>query len=80
MVTVSIKRDGRVLVPAEVRRAFGAAEHEALVARVEDGRLIIERQADAIRRLQDRFSDVPPGVSLVDELITDRRAEAEHEP
>ncbi len=79
MVTVSIKPDGRILVPAQLRRSFGATPEEALVARVEDGRLIIERRADAVRRLQERFSVVTPGVSLVDELLAERRVEVERE-
>ncbi len=74
-MTVSIKSDGRILVPAQLRRSFGATPGEALVARVEDGRLIIERRADAVRRLQERFSVVSPGVSLVDELLAERRTE-----
>lgn len=77
MVTVSIKPDGRVLVPADLRREFGAGPEEALVARVEDGKLVIERRADAIRRVQDRFVSASPGVSLVDELLAERRAEVE---
>jgi hypothetical protein len=50
-----------------------------LVARVEDGRLIIERRAEVIQRLQQRFAHVPAHISLADELIEERRAEAERE-
>ena len=49
---------------------------EPLVARVDDGRLILERRRDAIRRLQKRFATVAGPTSLVDELLEDRRAEA----
>ncbi len=78
-MTVTIKADGRVLIPARLRRALGTEPGEVLAARVEDGRLILERRPDAIRRLQERFADVGPGVSLTDELIADRRAEVERE-
>lgn len=74
-----LKPDGRVLIPAGLRREFGAEPEEALVARVEDDRLIIERRADVIRRLQERFAHLPSGVSLAEELIAERRAEAERE-
>lgn len=79
MVSVTMKPDGRVLVPAGLRREFGADPDETLVARVEDGRLVIERQADVIRRLQDRFAHVSTEVSLVDELLEERRAEVRRE-
>lgn len=52
---------------------------EPLVARVDDGRLILERRADVLRRAQDRFAAVTPGVSLVDELLAERRAEVARE-
>ncbi len=79
MVTVSFKPDGRMLVPAQLRREFGVVPDEALVAHVEGGRLIIERRADVLRRLQERFSTIPPGVSLVDEVIAEHRAETEQD-
>lgn len=58
---------------------MGAGPDEPLVARVEDGRLILERRADAIHRLQDRFAGIGSGVNLADELIAERRAEVERE-
>lgn len=79
MATVTIKPDGRVLVPAPLRREFGALPDEALVARVDEGRLIIERRDDVIRRLQGQFTRVPPRVSLVDELLAERRAEVDRD-
>jgi AbrB family looped-hinge helix DNA binding protein len=79
MVTVTIKPDGRVLIPARLRAELEAAPGEALVARVEGGRLILEKRAEVISRLQERFAHAQPRVSLVDELLADRRAEVERE-
>lgn len=79
MLTVTIKPDGRVLVPAALRHEFGAAPGEPLVARVEAGRLVLERRADVLRRAQERFAKVDPKDSLVDELLADRRAEVASE-
>ena len=76
MMTVRFGPDGRVLVPVELRRALGVTPGEPLVARVRDRQLVIERREDALRRLKGRFANVPPGVSLADELIEDRRREA----
>jgi bifunctional DNA-binding transcriptional regulator/antitoxin component of YhaV-PrlF toxin-antitoxin module len=79
MVTVRFGPDGRVLIPVELRRAIGVAPGEPLVARVDEGQLVIERREEVIRRLQARFAVVPPGVSLVDDLLEDRRREAGRE-
>lgn len=49
------------------------------MASVEDGRLVLEKPANVIRRLRRRFQTVPTGVSLADELILERRHEAERE-
>ncbi len=79
MLTVFMKPDGRVLVPAPLRREFGVEPDEPLVAHVDQGRLILERRADVLRRAQERFTKLPPGASLVDELLADRRAEVARE-
>mgnify|MGYP001819871882 FL=1 len=79
MMTVEMKPDGRVLVPAALRREFGATAGEPLVAHVEEGRLVLERRADVLRRSQERFAKLDTTVSLVDELLEDRRAEAARE-
>ncbi len=49
---------------------------ETLVARVEADRLILEKRYAVLKRLQTRFAVVPTTVSLVDELIAERRAES----
>ena len=79
MTTVTIKPDGRVLIPARIRAELAVEPGEPLVARVEGGRLILERRRDAIQRLHDRFAMVDVPASLVDELLEDRRAEAGRE-
>jgi AbrB family looped-hinge helix DNA binding protein len=79
MTTVTIKPDGRVLIPARLRAALGAEAGEPLLARIEDGRLILERRSDALRRVQERFIAVRPATGLVDELLADRRAERDRE-
>jgi bifunctional DNA-binding transcriptional regulator/antitoxin component of YhaV-PrlF toxin-antitoxin module len=65
-----------VLIPVELRRALAVEPGEPFLARVVDGQLVIERHADALRRVQARFTGLPAGTSLADELIADRRREA----
>jgi bifunctional DNA-binding transcriptional regulator/antitoxin component of YhaV-PrlF toxin-antitoxin module len=72
--------DGRVLIPAAFREALGLSDGDSLIASIDNGELnLLTRQA-AIRRAQAIVRQfVPEGVSLVDELIEDRRREVERE-
>jgi AbrB family looped-hinge helix DNA binding protein len=79
MLTTKVGPDGRILVPVELRRELGLKAGDPIVARAEDGRLVIESRDAVVRRLQSSFDVVPHSVSLVDELVADRRAEAERE-
>ncbi|MBV8539557.1 MAG: AbrB/MazE/SpoVT family DNA-binding domain-containing protein [Pseudonocardiales bacterium] len=79
-VEVFVNDQGRVTIPAQVRRAAGIEAGVPLVAYVEDGRVVIEtreRLADRIRR--DVAAAWTGKGSVVDELITDRRADAARE-
>jgi|APHig6443718053_1056840.scaffolds.fasta_scaffold531565_2 AbrB family looped-hinge helix DNA binding protein len=77
-IHLSMAENGRVLIPAEVRAAIGLKAGGKVVARVENGALVIEPLDAAIRRVQEAMKPyTSPGESLVDELIADRRREAE---
>lgn len=74
---LQIGAGGRIVIPAEMREAMGVAEGDGLLARVVDGELQLLSQDAAIRKVQALVRQhVPPGVSLADELIAERRAEA----
>ena len=75
---IRLGAQGRLVVPAAIRRALGFRAGEALVARVEDGHLVIEKPEAVERRLHDRFRKFE-GRSLADELIAERREEARGE-
>lgn len=77
---ITVNEQGRVTIPVQVRRAAGIAAGVPLVVYVEDGRVVIETRdqlADRIRR--DVAAAWTGDGSVVDELITDRRAEAVQE-
>jgi AbrB family looped-hinge helix DNA binding protein len=79
-VTVKVDASGRVVIPKELREQLGIPEGGELRLSVEDGELRGATRLAALRRIQRRMAElVPPGVSLVDELIADRRAEAARE-
>jgi AbrB family looped-hinge helix DNA binding protein len=75
---VKIIEGGKLVIPAAMRRAIGIASGDTVLVDVEDGELRIRSLARAVERAQALVRRrVPAGVSLADELIADRRSEAE---
>ena len=72
---VQFGAQGRLVVPAAIRKALGFEAGESLVARVEDGRLVVEKAQSVERRVLGRFGKLK-GRSLANELIAERREEA----
>ncbi len=74
---VKIASGGRIVLPAEYRRALGLREGEDAILVLEDQELRILSRREAIRRAQELVSQyIPEGRSLADELIAERRREA----
>jgi AbrB family looped-hinge helix DNA binding protein len=76
---VQVGAQGRLVIPAALRKALGLKPGDRLIARQEGESLVLERREAIEQRLQDRFRHIPREVSLVDELIAERRAEAAKE-
>jgi len=76
---VNVGPKGRIVIPAHIRYALEIRPGQVLIARAEDGRLVLESREQVLERLQDTFSQVPGDVSLVDEPIAERREEARRE-
>ena len=75
-IRVRIGPQGRIVIPAPLREQLGLNAGEELIARVEDGRLVLERREEVVRRLRTSFANVAPGRVLSEELIAERREEA----
>lgn len=78
-VEVSLGRQGRLVIPATLRRSLGLEEGDRLVARQDGDRLVIEKPEQIRQRLKARFARVPAERRLVDELISERREESRRE-
>jgi len=77
---VKMIEGGKLVIPAAMRRALGVATGDMVLVDVEDGELRVRSLAKAIERAQAIVRrHVPEGSSLADELIADRRGEAERE-
>jgi AbrB family looped-hinge helix DNA binding protein len=78
-VPVHLGAKGRVVLPASIRRTLGLEEGAELLARVEGDGIVLEPRGAALRRLRGFFAAVPAERRLVDELLDERRRDAERE-
>jgi AbrB family looped-hinge helix DNA binding protein len=76
---VQLGSQGRFVIPARLRRMLGFEPGNALVIRIEDDRLILEKPEAIKRRLKPRFAKLPKGASLVNQLLAERRKETKKE-
>ena len=76
-VRLTLGPGGRVVIPAALREAMEVEEGDAILAWVEAGELHLLSPRVGARLAQAMLKGVlPEGVSLADELIAERRAEA----
>ncbi len=77
---VKIIEGGKLVIPATMRRELGIVTGDTVLVDVTDGELRVRSLPAAIARAQAILRRyVPEGVSLADEIISDRRREAERE-
>lgn len=76
---VRLGPQGRIVIPAPLRRHLGFEAGDTLIARWEDGRLILEKPETIKRRLKARFAHLPRGKRLANELLAERREEAKRD-
>jgi AbrB family looped-hinge helix DNA binding protein len=79
-VRLRINENGRVVIPAAFRKALGIKPGDEVILRLDDGELRISTFRSRLERTRQHVRKyVKPGVSLVDELIAERREEAKRE-
>ena len=70
----------RVAVPAELCQRYGMEPGDPIVLEPSDAGIVMRPLDAVIREVQAYFADAaPPGVSLSEELLHDRREEAKRE-
>lgn len=75
-----VNENGRVVIPASIRRALGIRSGDTVVLRVEDDELRITTLSKRLARAQELVrSHIAPNISLADELIAERREAARRE-
>jgi AbrB family looped-hinge helix DNA binding protein len=76
MKPTSSLTNGRAVIPIALREQLGLKDGDQLVWMVRDDELIVTTRRAQLRRAQATVQKfIPATVSLVDELLADRRAE-----
>jgi AbrB family looped-hinge helix DNA binding protein len=71
---------GRVVIPAELRQRYGIEAGQEVILSGDDRGIHLLTFGQAVRAAQEAFAPYrKPGVSVVDELIAERREEAKRE-
>ena len=71
-------RQGRLIIPVDLRKALEVEPDSDLIATLEGKQLVLRPRGTTERELWEMFSNVEG--SLKDELLGERRAEAELKP
>jgi AbrB family looped-hinge helix DNA binding protein len=77
---LEIQKGGRITIPVTVRRQLGLSIGDSVVLDLDNDTLRLRSIQQTVHDIQAMIKPyLPDNVSLVDELIQERRAEAAHE-
>lgn len=80
IVKTKVTQGGRIVIPAEMRKQLGIEIGEDINLTLENDSLKISTQKFALRRIREAVKLFGTSdYSIVDELIADRRKEAEND-
>lgn len=75
-----VSQNGRIVIPASFRKTLGIKAGDEVLLRLQDHELRITTQQRRIQQAQRRARRyVKPSISLVDELLAERREAARNE-
>ena len=79
-IRTNIDDNGRILIPAIIRKQYNIKSGDVYVIRMIEDEMHLVSLNKIIKEAQDLVRTyIPENISLVDELINDRRTQAEHE-
>lgn len=76
---VSVGKQGRIVIPATLRRQLAIEQGAQLVAWVEDGKLIMQSKQQLWQIIHQACEGISGHVDLAAELIAERRQDAKKE-
>lgn len=79
-IRAKVVEGGRIIVPSSYRKEMGIAKGDTVLIELHGDELRVRPARSALKRLQEKLrAHAPQEGSVVEELIADRRAEAESE-
>ena len=81
MKTQSIIKDGRTVIPANLRESLDIQDNDQMIWAARDGQLVVTTRRAQLIKAQVLFQQFVPknSASLADELISERRAASDTE-
>ncbi|MEX0784102.1 MAG: AbrB/MazE/SpoVT family DNA-binding domain-containing protein [Dehalococcoidia bacterium] len=76
VVPVRVLEGGRIVIPSRFRRELGISTGDTLSMELEDGELRLATRRQSLARAKELLRPFLGGPSMADELIAERRAEA----
>lgn len=76
---VKLGDQGRLVIPAKLRKLLEIEPGDTLLIRFREGQLVLEKAETIRRRLKERFAKIAEGKSLANELLIERRLEAQQD-
>jgi AbrB family looped-hinge helix DNA binding protein len=77
--TVTVGPQGRIVLPADLRKAMSISVGDRMAVRIEGSQIVLQRQADLLREMQQEFREASGRRNPVDELLEERRRAFERE-
>lgn len=77
---VRMNENGRIVIPSQVRKALGIQPGDEVILELGEHEVRLTTLRKRIAKAQERVRKyIPEDISLVDELIAERREAAKHE-
>ncbi len=74
-IELQISENGGIEIPNQLRKILGFFPGEKLIAKDNNGQLILEKASIIKQRLKSKFNKVSADIDLAQELISDRKNE-----
>ena len=78
-VELSVGKQGRIVIPANLRKQLAIQAGSHLIAWVENGRLILETKKQLWQSIHAACNNIPQDTDLAQELIEERKTAAKKE-
>ena len=79
IIRTKLGKGGRIIIPSRFRKNLNLSEGDDIVLQMQNNNICISTAQSALKRLQDKVKELDSNISLVNQLITERRLDAKNE-